>query len=169
MLLLVYYFFFFFNCSDLASDFVLAFDSEVLFQVLIFLLSHGILDLKNTQKSIIYWKRKLSNSCNLYLVLLSSTFFRLHIVFSFINWMGEPHFDASQWCFAHALQSWGAPRWEPAYLLFVPSTWMAIRPLSFSLTPTVHWAQSWKINNAQGKEVWQKNQASIMDVMAIKT
>lgn len=50
MLLLV--FFFFFNCSDLASDFVLAFDSEVLFQVLIFLLSHGILDLKNTQKSI---------------------------------------------------------------------------------------------------------------------
>lgn len=53
MLLLLHYFFFFFNCSDLASIFVLAFDSEVFFQVLIFLLSHGVLDLKKkTQKSI---------------------------------------------------------------------------------------------------------------------
>lgn len=42
--------FFFFNCSDLARIFVLAFDSEVFFQVLIFLLSHGVLDLKKKHR-----------------------------------------------------------------------------------------------------------------------
>lgn len=50
MLLLLHYFFFFFNCSDLARIFVLAFDSEVFFQVLIFLLSHGVLDLKKKHR-----------------------------------------------------------------------------------------------------------------------